>query len=148
MTHPRKKIDTEQSALKSSQAYTPLVDQLANYWLHQGANVSAAEQISGAQLSALKQSSEGGHPGWSGNFMEVLRGEFKPHGKVGKSQRLMGKDQKGFEVSRKLRGKQFLATTSGMPVADVVDDPENCLCVGEFSMNGRAWKQLFGFVST
>ena len=30
------------------------------------------------------------------------------------------------------------------PVADVVDDPENCLCVGEFSKDGREWKQIFG----
>ena len=124
--------------------HVPLVERLAAYWAGKGADPVAADQIARAQLAGLKQAGDGGHPGCSGNFIEILRGTFRPQERVKRPRRLRGTDKKTFCVSAKLQKRQFVATTASTLVGDLIDDPENCICIGEFSEDGRSWKQLFG----
>jgi len=129
---------------RETAAHVPQVERLAAYWAGKGADPVAADQIARAQLAGLKQAGDGAHPGCSGNFIEILRGTFRPQERVKRPRRLRGTDNKTFCVSAKLQNRQFVGTTAGTLVGDLIDDPENCICIGEFSEDGCSWKQLFG----
>jgi len=129
---------------RKTAVHVPQVERLAAYWAGKGADPIAADQIARAQLAGLKQAGDGGHPGCSGNFIEILRGTFRTQERVKRPRRLRGTDKTTFCVSAKLQDRQFVGTTAGTLVGDLIDDPENCICIGEFSEDGRSWKQLFG----